>query len=423
MRLSITIIMESNMRCISRVIFISLLMFVVSACEVINVLKLRNANNDIEPQWHSYNSQLLLVTDYIGEKVFIYGTINGVNGFKFMVDTGASFTYLFDTAKVKSLKLPIGYELNLSGWGDDQDSLGYQTSMKSLQLGKLQVNNFQGAFLKVSQTPYFINSQELIFDGVIGHDLLRHFAWTFDKKNNQVTVSNKPHVPKVNSQVLPFDTFMTKISIEGKIDFGQGHQKNHEFIIDTGSRHYFKLSSAYPESNQIKLPSAQVTAADFGLSGKAEHQRVTLPSIQLGNIKLNRIKTNIIVTDDEDDYWVIGNAALNQFITTIDYQTSKMYLLPYDGEHFISRYNLLGLETRKLLSGNFIVRFVMPNLPANIAGFQVGDIITSVNGKQAKNISKEHWLELSATPGRYSICQIGSQCKSIESKHIEGYSR
>lgn len=410
------------MSAFSRLIITCFLISLVSACNVYNVLKLRNANNNVEPIWQSISTKIPIKTDYIGEKVFIYGSINGVDGFRFMIDTGASFTYLFDTEKVKALKLPQGYELNLSGWGDEQDSLGYQTSMSSLKFGDMKVNDFQGAFLKVSKTPYFIDPKELIYDGVIGHDLLSHFVWTFDKKANQVTMANKPYVDKGKSQVLSFDTFMSKISIEGYIDFGSGHQVEHEFIIDTGSRHYFKLSSAYPESNKLVLPKAQVTAADFGLSGKAEHQRVTLPSIQLGDVKLSNIKTNVIKSDDEDDYWVIGNAVLNQFITTIDYQTNKMYLMPYENHRFKARYNLLGLEVRKLLSGDFIVRYVMPNSPANKVNFKVGDIITHVNGIEAKNISKDQWLSLSDTSGKYDICRRDFGCKKLLSQQIIGYS-
>ena len=430
------------MSLIFRSLTICLLAFVVSACNVINVLKLRNANDDIEPIWHSSDNQFPIETDYMGEKPYIYGTVNGVKGFKFMIDTGASFTYLLDTPKVVALNLPKGYELNLSGWGDEEDSLGYQTSMKSLRFADLEVKGFQGAFLQMTKTRYFDDPDELIFDGVIGHDLLRHFSWTFDKKANRVSVSNQPHTASASIKGTPFDTFMTKISIEGNIDFGNGHKIDHEFIIDTGSRHYFKLSSEYPKSNDVELPSAQVTAADFGLSGKAEHQRVTLPKIELGDIQINNIKTNIIESDDEDDYWIIGNATLNQFMTTIDYHTDKMYLKPYENNQFRSRYNLLGLEVRKLLTGNYLVRYVMPSLPASQSGFKVGDVITQMNGVDAKDISKDQWLSISATPGNYQICKeaIKKQtlekeptektadqkepmnCLTMQTTHIDGYS-
>lgn len=401
---------------------LTLCLLLVGGCSVVNVLKLRNANNNIEPEWSTSHSQFNLATDYIGEKVFIYGSVNGIDGFKFMIDTGASFTFLLDTPKVVALNLPQGYELNLSGWGDEEDSLGHQTNMKSLKFGDMEVKNFSGAFLQMSKTRYFQRADELIYDGIIGHDLLHHFVWTFDKQANQVTVSNKPHSPQQGVNGLPFDTFMSKISVAGNIDFGHGHKIEHEFIIDTGSRHYFKLSSEYPKANDIKLPTAQVTAADFGLSGKSEHQRVTLPDIELGDINITNIKTNIINNDDEDDYWIIGNAALNQFVTTIDYKNSMLYLKPYPQQAFHSRYNLLGLEVRKLLSGEFLVRYVMPALPGQQAGFNVGDIISQVNGMSAKEISKDKWLTISATPGKYQICRQSLQCVQLHSRHIQGYS-
>jgi len=406
-----------------RGMFVIFCIFAISGCSVVNILKLRNANNDVEPLWSHTSSHFKIRTDYIGEKTYIYGTVNGVEGFKFMVDTGASFTYLFDTPKVVGLNLPKGYELSIGGWGDESDSLGHQISMESLSFGGLKVKDFQGAFLQVSKTKYFERSDELIFDGVIGHDLLRHFVWTFDKKAKQVSVSNKPHQTLNGVIGLPFDTFMSKISIDGNIDFGNGHKIEHEFIIDTGSRHYFKLSSEYPKANGVALPQAQVTAADFGLSGKAEHQRVTLPQIELGNIEFNNIKTNIIETDDEDDYWIIGNATFNQFVTTVDYQSSMLYLTPYNNQPFKSRYNLLGLEVRKLLSGDFVVRYVMPNSPAMTEGFTVGDVITQVNDINTNNISKDEWLSISATPGAYTLCLTSLTCKSLKSHHIKGFSQ
>ena len=399
-----------------------MLMASITACNVVNVLKLRYANDHIVPLWKSKHSQMPIETDYIGEKVFVYGSINGVSGFKFMVDTGASFTYLFDTPKVKALQLPKGYLLNLSGWGDEEDSLGYQTSMAALSFGRMEVNDFQGAFLQMSKTKYFIDESELIFDGVIGHDLMRHFVWTFDKKNQQVTLANKPFIATEATTALPFDTFMTKISVNGRIDFGNGQKIDHDFIIDIGSRNYVKLSSAFIVSESISLPSRQITGADFGLSGKAEHQRVTLPSLQLGDLTLNKVKTNIIVSDDEDDFWVIGNAILNQYKTTVDYQSSTLFLEAYGNSPFKSRYNLLGLEVRKLLSGHFIVRYVMPNLPASDADFKAGDIITQVNDVLTQDMSKEEWLSMSNKPGKYNVCRQSLGCTLVQAKPIVGYS-
>ena len=296
----------------------------ISGCSVINVLKLRSANDDITPAWQSQDSQFPIKTDYIGEKTFIYGSINGVKGFKFMIDTGASFTVLFDTPKIQSLDLPKGYELKIGGWGDEDASLSHQTTMQTLRFGNLSVSDFQGAYIQASKTPYFARSEELIYDGVIGHDLLRHFVWTFDKSANQVTVSNKAFTASKGSYAIPFDVFMSKPSVEAEVDFGNGHIAKSDIIIDTGSRHYLKLSAQYPIGNDILLPEAKITSADFGLSGKAEHKRVTLPALRLGNLTLKNVKTNLIENVDEDDFWVIGNGIFNQFVTTIDYHQETM---------------------------------------------------------------------------------------------------
>jgi hypothetical protein len=68
---------------------------------------------------------------------------------------------------------------------------------------------------------------------------------------------------------------------------------------------------------------------------------------------------------------------LGQFVTTIDYLNSKLYLKPYKNETFRFRYNLLGLELREVISGNFVVRFIFPELVAASSALQEGDIITS----------------------------------------------
>ena len=99
-------------------------------------------------------------------------------------------------------------------------------TMASLKFADMQVSNFDGAYIKASKTKYFLDQQELIYDGVIGHDLMQHFVWTFDKKANQVIIANKPYIASADSQALAFDTFMSKISIEGTLDFGHGHHIN-----------------------------------------------------------------------------------------------------------------------------------------------------------------------------------------------------
>ncbi|WP_185964595.1 aspartyl protease family protein [Aliikangiella marina] len=406
--------------------FTVILAFILTTtgCGIINSIKLRNSNDHLKPLWPTGIQTVGIETHYLGEKPYIDVTLNGVDGFKFLVDTGASVTIVMDTPKINALGLTRGYDLAMAGWGEEEKSPAYQTQVDTLSLSGIGFTNVNLAFLPTSTTKYFLDPSEAIYDGVIGHDIMHHFSWLFDKKANRIAISQTPHTPSDEAIEIPFDTFFSKIDIEGKIDFGNGQTISHKIIIDTGSRHYLKVASALIDNEGIVLPGKPITAADFGLSGRDVHQRVTLPSLSLGELKLTNIKTNLIGGDFEDDFSVIGSALLNQFVSVIDYHREKLYLIPYSDQPFKTKYNLLGLELRKLVSGNFIVRFVFPDMVTAHQDFQEGDLITSINGKPSQQISLADWLNLSASPDTYTICRLRQQelCVTLTSGQIEGYS-
>jgi len=397
----------------------------LTGCGLVNTLRIRNANDDIHPMWEG-KQFTVLKTHYIGVKPYVEVAINGIDGFKFLIDTGASFSILMDTAKVKQLELKEGYQLQLHGWGDEEYSPAYQTEAKKLSLAGVDFNDVTFAYLPLSSSNYYLHHDELIFDGVLGHDVLHHFSWKFDKKNNQISISKKPYQLAGDEISLAFDVSLSKLVINSQIDFGQNQIVPQELIIDTGSRHYLKVNAAFINNESIKLPEPQITAADFGLSGQTIHQRVTLPNLILGDLSLTDVKTNVIgnLDDDEDEYWIIGSALLNQFVTVIDYHSSMLHIIPYSGVSYRSHYNLLGLELRKLNSGDFIVRYTFPQMVASNFDFKKGDIINQIDGIPSKDISLEQWLSISDSAGNHEICRTRKtqKCFKMESKHILGYS-
>ena len=77
-------------------------------------------------------------------------------------------------------------------------------------------------------------------------------------------------------------------------------------------------------------------------------------------------------------------------VTTIDYLNSKLYLNPYKNETFRSRYNLLDLELRQVISGNFVVRFIFPELVAASSALQ--EIAASYKINQYDFFSSVNWV-------------------------------
>lgn len=404
-----------------------LLLFVItlSGCNIANIIKMRNANDDVVPRWPEKVVGIDLPTKYIGNKPFIYASVNGEENFLFMIDTGASMSYIFDTSKVVALNLKKDYSIEMGGWGDEGNSKLFKTEISSLSLGDVEFGSLSMAFLPASKTKYFMLPEEMTYDGVIGHDILRHFSWTFDRPKNQVTISKQAYVAQSNEKPIAFETSFSKILVDGEIDFGSGQVSEQEFIIDTGSRHYIKVSAAYVNNN-IKLKSPPITAADFGLSGKTVHQRISTPNLKIGSRNFDWVKTNLIgPDDDEDENWVLGSGLFNQYRVVIDYHSNNMYLLSSSGSAFKSRYNLLGLELRKLISGDFVVRYVFPNFPSERSGIKAGDIISQINDVPASKISQDEWLDIASSVEEHKVCwtRDSENCTKISAQHIDGYSK
>ena len=393
----------------------------LAGCDTLNSLRMMQINSNVKPVV-STEHPVQLNARFIGEKPYVYADVNGET-LLFLVDTGARFLILFDTPKVKSLNLPEGFSLAMSGWGEEQDSRAYQTDIASLDLGGVRYDGLKAAYIPVSTSPYFLRDDQAYFDGVIGHDMLRHFAWTFNKADNQISVRTGAYQPEHPVAPLSVDISFSKVRVEGELAFNQHDRASGQFILDTGSRHYIKITSNYTTNRGINIDSASITAADFGLNGKVEHQRVTLPELTLGELTLNNVKTNLIPSkdEDEDDFWVLGNALLNQFVTTIDYPNERLYLEPL-GEFHV-RYNLLGLELRKIRSGEFVITYVFPNFPASNVDLAVGDLVTSLSDTPASTLSMDDMLNIAATPGTTKVCiQRERKCVDIPVAHVKGYS-
>ncbi len=396
----------------------------LSACDLVNTIRMKNANDHLVASWPKNKSEVKLEAFFIGEKPYVVANINGVEKLLLMVDTGASMSYLFDTPKVISLGLERGYTLSASGWGDGEDSTVFQTRVDQPTLAGVSFKQVNFAFMPVSNSQYFLREDEAVFDGVLGHDVLHHFSWIFDKASNQVSISSLPYIRNNETYTYEFDTFLSKISVAGELNFGDGQVFAQELIIDTGSRHYLKVAEAFVENNEIDLLGRSITAADFGLSGRTIHQRITLPELRLGELVVADVKTNLIGGDFEDDYGVIGNAFLNKYISVVDYHSDRLHLIVYPNSRFITDYNLLGLELRKIRSQEFVVRYVFPQMASANFDIQEGDIIVSIDGVASKDITQGQWLKLSATVGQYELCRMREkiECMNVTSRNIVGYS-
>lgn len=406
------------------IVLLTISLLMLQGCNVAKHIKMRYANDELVANWQSDNEVIALPTAYIGTKPYVDISINGVSGFRFLIDTGASLTYLNDTEKVNALNLSLGMELDVGGWGDETNSKIYQSYIDNLDLSGAIFQHVSVAILPTSKTKYFLRHDEALFDGVLGHDILKHFSWKFDKNNQSISIRQSSFNTENGDTVIPFDITLSKLAIDAHINLMGKDGFDHELLVDTGSRHYLKLNRLYLDENEIQLPPERVKAADFGLSGRALHERATIAQLSFNNLSLNNVKANLINSDDDDNFWVVGSGLLNQFVSIIDYQRQTLTLRPYANHVFTTRYNLIGLELRKIKSGEFVVRYIMPDFASAHLDIQVGDLITMIDGEPAKEISTDHWLSISDNAGQHQLCRQreNNKCFNVDAQHKQGYS-
>lgn len=403
----------------------------LSGCGIVNKVRLMNANDDLKPRWSTGENgvgQAQPKADFDYAKPYVYALVNGKTKLKMLIDTGSSITMLFDTEKVKSLALVPGYELEIGGNGGSENSRAFQTEIASLALDSVSFSGVNVGYIPISQTQYFLRREQANFDGVIGNDLLRELVWHFDRDQQLVRIySALPNDAQFQNKLasatrLPFSTFFGKINFPATLFFND-HQLSRKIVLDTGSRYHLNITSGY--FNDDNYPKPHIVSAGYGLSGLAKHHRVTIPALQIGDLTLENVNTNII-EDDEDDFWNVGSALLSQFELIVDYPQKQLYFLPRQNQPFKSLFNLTGLELRKLTSGNFVVVFSSPDLPAHKLNYDIGTEINRINGKPAATLRIDDWLQLASQPGEFEFCSIekgqNNPCKTIQVQHVPGYS-
>ncbi|MCW8880016.1 MAG: retroviral-like aspartic protease family protein, partial [Kangiellaceae bacterium] len=308
-----------------RLVVTAFLCLFVSGCSIVNSVRLLNANDSVHPTWNSQSGQEKLATSFIGEQMFVEASINGEPGFRFLVDTGASIPCLMTTEKVTALNLEKGYEIEIGGNGNEENSPAYTTELKQVAIGPVSFDDMTFCVIPVETTGYYLRKDEALFDGVIGTKLFDNYAIQVDAENNQVTIYQGDYPKHHQDVAVAMEKSWGKYTIEAGVSLNPKETKSVSMIVDSGSRNYIKLNKKLLEKLPVNTPL--VTAADFGLSGRNIHQRAKISGIQIGDLRAKNIRANFIHDDDDDDItYVVGNGLLNQFVVTYDMPNEKLYL-------------------------------------------------------------------------------------------------
>ncbi|MCS3798322.1 aspartyl protease family protein [Niastella sp. OAS944] len=261
--------------------------------------------------------------------------------------------------------------------------------------------------LDVENLDFHINDYDVLtsaygekIDGIIGLSFLARYIVAVDYDSLKISVYTKGTIK------YPRGGFLLKPLINTIPILGANIRDNRpltsRFYFDTGAGMCLLLSADFvSDSNFIKPKRKWYATQAEGLGGKAPMKQGVIKQVQVGPFRFRNVPTYIF----DDEYNVtaypalaglIGNDLLRRFNLIINYERKDIYMTPnsHYKEQFDYSYTGLGMY---VVDGEIQVVDIMPESPAEQAGFKEGDVIMAVANNFSNNI--QTYKNLMQTPG------------------------
>ena len=216
-------------------------------------------------------------------------------------------------------------------------------------------------------------------DGVLGMDLWKGYAFTFNMDDASFSVSQfVPEEKKKRAMAIPMSD--TGITYAPGMD-GSANGKVIRFVLDSGGDGTVSL---IPSDWQRVFPSGAsktswVEVGDLKSRGKTMAAR--LARLQIGT----NIYTNLIVTLDLGHQSRLCRGFIGRHILTVDYPNEIIYLQPAKGYSEPDEWNMSGMHLERK-GQKTRVDFIDETSTAFKAGVKENDEILSLNGQPAASL-------------------------------------
>lgn len=356
--------------------------------------------------------------------------LNGVT-LSFLLDTGVSKPILFNITNTDSLQIKNVETIFLRGLGEGQSVRALKSEGNLLRIGNA-INVNQVVYVVFDQNINFTPRLGVPVHGIIGYDLFKNFVVEINYASSIIKLF-KPETYRYKNckkcETLNLSFHNNKPYINASVAVDTVFQ-DVKLLIDTGSSDALWL---FEDDSLALKPYNNIFFKDYlgrGLSGNVYGRRSKASAFRLKKFELNDV--NVAFPDSssisfarrhEDRNGSISADILRRFNIVFDYNKAKITLKK--NGHFKSpfQYNRSGIVLEQV--GTRIVREQVKNhrsvgdygadnennlvinvstqfdyklkpaytivelregSPAKEAGLKVGDIIVSVNGKEAHTL-------------------------------------
>lgn len=357
----------------------------------------------------------------------------------FILDSGANKTILFNISENDTIGLKNVKKVALQGLGKGNSVEALLSQNNTIAIQNIQSNNES---IYIILKDYFDLSSKMgtTIHGIIGYNILSNFSI----KINYITKKIEFYNPKNyqfkkcrKCEIFPIQIIRRKPFLQANVQLdtiGDSFEKVN-LLIDSGGSDALWLFEEPAKNIQTPIKFFNDILGE-GLSGTIYGNRSRIPKLQLGSFEINEPTvsfldslTTINAKIFKERNGSIGAGVLKRFTVWLDYPNKRLMLKK--NSHFKNKfnYNMSGLdvvyngkqlvkeeETKTYKDGynnnvdsnnsvsfitsfyykfkpSFKIKNVVFNSPAYYAGLQKDDLIVSLNGVYAHELSLEKILE------------------------------
>ena len=315
----------------------------------------------------------------VGPIVLVPVRVNGSDVLWFELDTGFQNSVI-DPKWIGPLDLKAGRKQRVDAPGGSVERATITGA--TLDFPGLQIKN--QVFSAIDQSPFAPFYGHAV-DGILGFDFLERFVTEIDYETQRIRLYDSATYRYDGAgSSIPIDISLRQPYVEARVLRKGDTPARGRFEIDTGSMDALNLNTPFAASNRIPGRARSLSVRGRSLGGETSGVLTRVDGLELGNIRIDDPIASI-VEEKVDRAGQISGEILRRFRVIFDYKGGRMILEknrhfsePFETDMFGTFLVAAGarLEERKVF-------LVIPNTPADRADVRVGDLLASVDGRDA----------------------------------------
>jgi hypothetical protein len=323
--------------------------------------------------------------------------LNGRLPLKFVLDTGVRNAILTEKTFSDILNLSYSRRYVIAGLGGEMLIEAHITNNVSIDLPGV---TGKGHAMLVLEQDYVELRNYLGTDvhGVLGYEVFSRFVVEIDYKNKLLTLSlpgKQRYGRKFKKLAISVED--TKPYVMVDIQMNDSTKVACKLLVDSGASHGLVLES--DSDPKLQPPANHVESIiGRGLGGVITGKIGRVKSLKLGSFTIPNVISNF---PDSESYvdtiktnprvfrnGSLGGEILSRFTVAFNFAQSELYLKKNDEFKKKFYYNLSGitLKAKGADLSKFEITDIRAGSAADKAGFQVGDILITVNGFSAREL-------------------------------------